>query len=73
MTQNLSLFYFRSVPNVLESMAISTPQRNVIYSKYDLDLSRFVEGNIEDMISILHVIGIESEGWIEIFESLKSQ
>jgi hypothetical protein len=43
-------------------MAIDTSQKSAMYIKYNFDLASLEKDNLEEMISILRVNGIASEG-----------
>ena len=61
------------MPNVLASMAISAPKPNRMFSEYEFSFVILEENMNEAIISALQRIGVDSEGWTEVFESLKSK
>ena len=61
------------MPDVLASMAISAPKTNKMFSEYEFSFAK-LEGNMNDaIVSALQGVGVDSEGWMELFESLKSK
>ena len=50
---------------------VSPSKRNEMYSEYIFDVVKLKKW--EALVSILPHIGVESNGWIEILESFKSE
>ena len=61
------------MPDVLASMAISAPKSNKLFSKYEFTFVDLEEKMKEAIISALQNMGVDSEGWTEVFKSLKSK
>jgi hypothetical protein len=63
----------RAMPDVLANLAISAPKTNKMFSEYEFSFVKLEKNTIEAIISALQSIGVDSEGWTEVFESLKSK
>jgi len=61
------------MPDVLASLAISAPKSNKLFSEYEFSFVDLEEKVKEAIISALQNMGVDSEGWTEVFKSLKSK
>ena len=57
----------------LQAWRLILLKKNAMYIKYNFDLLSLGKDNLEEIISILKINGIASEGWMEIFDDASTR